>query len=150
MPNGSRYLGFLGQPRPLVYEAKLRRQTPGSSTTLPHDITEGPLGPLRSPSAIRRRQEASRHRLNCPLVFDNGLWRINATKRRPSRLIKRQSSTTVTTDDVARGVASRPSSVVAHAPGNDKKFFDALLKPRVRKKTSLRDIVKLVQRVKKK
>lgn len=117
-PSGARYIGFLGQPRSLQYETKQRRRqsssAPVEAISLPHDITEGPVGPLKTASAMRRHLADRQGGLTCPLVFDNTRWR---TKRPVSRL-KRQSSKLST--------IGREASFV-RSPAK-KKFFDALLK----------------------
>lgn len=118
MPKGARYIGFLGQPRSIQYETKQRRHQLSSAQTdsnsLPHDITEGPVGPLKTASAMLRHRSDRQVGLTCPLVFDNARWR---TKRPVSRL-RRQTS--------KLSAIGRETSFVK-SPAK-KKFFDALLK----------------------
>jgi len=118
----ARYVGFLGQSRPLTYNVKtthgLSSPTLGaninaassSSVILPYDITEGPVLPMQEESTHQRQLEQLRvqGRLEYPLVFDNSRW-TPLTKS-------------------ARSVMT-PSADVTVELSTKNKFFGALVKP---------------------
>ena len=112
---GARYVGFLGQSRPLTYNRRTTRgpASPSDATSpgpavLPPDITEGPKPPMESTGGRHMEQPRAQNRLQYPLVFDNSRW-IRLTRSAASR--------------------TRASADESHDIANKNKFFEALVKP---------------------
>ncbi|XP_064601013.1 WD repeat-containing protein 64-like [Liolophura sinensis] len=95
-----RFIGFFGQHRPFNFPVSGQVS---STPTLPYDITEGPLAPLKSMSARQRIRAV--HQLEYPLIFDQLRWK-------PFR----------------RSAYVRDST--SDKQPEDKKFFEALIKPK--------------------
>ena len=105
LSQGARYVGFLGQTRPLAYND----QTNGSSpSVLPYDITEGPTLAWSTDSARQRQSENIHSRLHCPLVVDNRRWPQNTAEDEDGPHVEQK----------------------ADSPAKSK-FFESLIKPSV-------------------
>ncbi|KAK7504770.1 hypothetical protein BaRGS_00003798, partial [Batillaria attramentaria] len=95
-----RFVGFFGQHRPFNFPAS--EETSGTPT-LPYDITEGPLAPIKRKSATQKIRSVQK--FEYPLIFDKHRWepfRRSAYMARRNEILKPE----------------------------DKKFFQALIKPK--------------------
>ncbi|XP_064622276.1 WD repeat-containing protein 64-like isoform X2 [Lineus longissimus] len=99
-----RFVGFFGQYRPFHFQTN--EETAGTPI-LPYDISEGPLGPVKRQSASQKIKNA--RKMDYPLVFDEFRWK---PFRRSAYF-----------DPVQQAKKQQPE---------DKKFFGALIKPRLR------------------
>ncbi|CAK8680345.1 unnamed protein product [Clavelina lepadiformis] len=114
-PHRGHYVGYFGQHR--IWHVERDPSLP-SSPVLPYDITEGPLNPVNVRSGRRKPQTK---KYEYPLVFDADRWR----PFRRSAYVREQTQ---------RATNQQPSQ------GNlnvieirNKKFFSALVKPKVDK-----------------
>ena len=120
-------------PSPSPRQSTQPSETRAPTYPLPYDITEGPVAPPKTDVGgenHRHFDDAARRRnLEYPLVFDNRKWR---TFHRSAYLRQRQQQQqrgAVTATAAATASVARENSIFAGP--HTKKFFDALVKPRV-------------------
>ncbi|XP_053404636.1 WD repeat-containing protein 64-like isoform X4 [Mercenaria mercenaria] len=98
-----RFVGFFGQHR--IFNFPTSEEKAGTPT-LPYDITEGPLAPVKTKSAIQKIRPVQKYEY--PLIFDEDRWQ--PFKR--SAYLKQGQERKKQLDP------------------QDKKFFEALIKPK--------------------
>ncbi|KAL4237521.1 WD repeat-containing protein 64 [Mactra antiquata] len=97
-----RFVGFFGQHRIFTFPTSEEKAGP---PTLPYDITEGPLAPVKTKSAIQKIRPVQKYEY--PLIFDEDRWQPFKRSAYLSQTQERKK-----------------------LDPQDKKFFEALIKPK--------------------